>query len=136
MATTRSTCCINQQLSKEEAMRNIGKSGLCLALLALCYFARTVPAAAQSYTITDLGALQGTKLGNDSTSSPYGLNNLGEAVGTSSNPSAAIATLFSNGTATSLGFLDAQVGDDVSIANAINDTGDIAGAALAGDGTA
>src|SRR5262249_28967654 len=47
--------------------------------------------------------------------------------------SAGIATLFSNGSDTNLGFLDGQPGDNVSIAYGINDLGEIAGAALAGD---
>jgi hypothetical protein len=31
-------------------------SGLSIALLALCCFARTAPATAQTYNLTDLGA--------------------------------------------------------------------------------
>src|SRR5579871_5637851 len=104
-------------------MQTIGKFGWCMALVALCYFARTAPAAAQTYTITDLGALQGTAQGNDVTSVPYGLNNLGGAVGVSENPSAAIATLFNNGSDTNLGFFDSQPGDNVSIAYGVNDLG-------------
>ncbi len=73
---------------------------------------------AQSYSIRDLGAVAG-----DSVSQGYGLNASGEAVGTSSGPTAAIATLFSNGKAISL---DPSSGD-VSIATSINGNGEIAG---------
>jgi probable HAF family extracellular repeat protein len=72
---------------------------------------------AQTYGVADLGAVSG-----DSTSVGFGLNASGQAVGDSSNPSAAIATLF-NRKATSLGSL----GGDVSLATAINSVGQITG---------
>ena len=78
-----------------------------------------MPSQAQSYTITDLGAAQGTPQGNDIDSTPYGLNNFGEAVGTSAGPSSPAATLFSNGTATFIGLGITPFG--------INDSGEIVG---------
>ena len=120
------------QVQRFKAVRAIR----CIGLIVLGLAASRVPSHAQTYTITDLGALQGTAQGNDATSIPYALNNLGESAGVSENPSAAIATLFSNGSNTNLGFLDSQVGDDVSVAYGINGTGEVVGAGLAGDGTA
>jgi probable HAF family extracellular repeat protein len=49
---------------------------------------------------------------------------VGQAAGTSSNPSGAIATLFSNGKAFNLGTLEAN---DVSVATAINGTAEVVG---------
>ena len=79
----------------------------------------TLNSPAQSYNIRDLGAVAG-----DSVSAGYGLNASGDAVGTSSGPTAAIATLFSNGKSISL---DNNMGD-VSIAAALNSNGEVAGA--------
>ena len=78
------------------------------------------------YTITDLGALPGdaaseTGLGTQSYSD--GLNNLGQVSGASSNPTADVATLFSNGSTTNLNTLNAGV----SLGNAINASGQVAG---------
>jgi probable HAF family extracellular repeat protein len=73
---------------------------------------------AQSYNIRDLGSVAG-----DSTSQGYGLNAFGEAVGTSSGPSAAIATVFSNGQTMGLD----NTRGDVSIGAAINNNGEVTG---------
>jgi probable HAF family extracellular repeat protein len=73
---------------------------------------------AQNYNVIDLGVLSG-----DSTSTGAGLDDTGQAAGRSSNPSAAIATLFSNGKAINLG----NLGGDVSLATAINSAGQLAG---------
>jgi uncharacterized membrane protein len=68
------------------------KSELCVAAITLFLLASNAALHAQVYGITDLGTLPGTKK-----SVAYGLNDLGQAVGVSSNPTAAIATLFSKG---------------------------------------
>jgi hypothetical protein len=60
----------------------------------------------------------------DVVSAGYGLNGAGQAAGTSSNPSAAIDTLFSNGQAIGLGTLEAN---DVSVATAINGSAEVVG---------
>lgn len=73
---------------------------------------------AQTYTITDLGTLPG-----NSVSKASALNGAGEAAGVSETPTAAIATMFSGGKATSISTL----GSSVSLANAINLSGEIAG---------
>ena len=70
------------------------------------------------YTLTDLGAASG-----DLVSESFGLSPGGKAAGDSSNPSAAVATLFSNGTATNVNTLNANV----SVGNAVNDSGQVAG---------
>ena len=62
--------------------------------------AGAMPSHAQSYNITDLGALPG-----DTISFPAGLNSLGQAAGTSANAMTGIATLYSDGNAISLGTL-------------------------------
>ena len=90
----------------------LGFAGFALGLMAT-----TLTSPAQSYNVTDLGAVAG-----DSVSQGYGLNASGEAVGTSSG-GAAIATLFSNGKAISL---DPNSGD-VSIATSINGNSEVAG---------
>jgi probable HAF family extracellular repeat protein len=84
------------------------------ALFAVVLMARTFPAMAQTYDLTDLGAVQG-----DTVSVGYGLNGVGQAAGSSSNPSAAIATLFSKGKAINLGLLEPG---DVSVATGISDS--------------
>ena len=66
-------------------------------VFATALMATTLSTPAQTYNVRDLGAVAG-----DSVSQGYGLNASGEAVGTSSSPTAAIATLFSNGKAISL----------------------------------
>ena len=88
------------------------------APVVLCVLACAAHAAAQQYTVTDLGTLSGNKV-----STAYALNNSGEAAGTSSTPTADIATMFSAGKATSVDTL----GADVSVATAINGLGGIAG---------
>jgi probable HAF family extracellular repeat protein len=87
-------------------------------LWAIGLVAVTSHLLAQSYSVKDLGAVAG-----DSTAAGYGLNKSGQAAGTSSNPSAAIATLFSNGKAISLD----NNSSDVSIATAINGNGEVVG---------
>lgn len=72
---------------------------------------------AQTYTIADLGALPG-----NTTTKAYGLNNLGQAVGTSDS-GAAIATLFSNGKATNMNTLNASVSVATAISVASQATG-------------
>jgi probable HAF family extracellular repeat protein len=81
---------------------------------------------AQSYGITDLGVLSG-----DSKSIGGGLNDTSQAAGTSSNPSNATATLFSNGKAINLG----NLGGDVSLATAINSASQVAGRSLTANDT-
>jgi probable HAF family extracellular repeat protein len=87
-----------------------------LATLWLCASASQI--AAQTYTITDLGTLPGNVV-----SKAYALNDAGEAAGISETPTAAIATMFSGGNAKSISTL----GSSVSLANAINESGEIAG---------
>src|SRR5512136_299341 len=97
------------------AIRSLVLAGL----FAISLMASTaVQASTPTYSLADLGALSG-----DSKSIGFGLNDGGQAVGDSSNPTAAIATLFSNGKAVSLGTL----GGDVSLALAINSVGQITG---------
>src|SRR5205807_7640970 len=87
-------------------------------LFAVGLVASTVSLRAQNYNVTDLGVVSG-----DSKSTGAGLNDSGQAAGTSSNPSAAIATLFSNGKAINIG----NLGGDVALATAINSVGQVAG---------
>ena len=94
------------------------RSELCTAALTVFLLASNMHAQAQGYKIIDLGTLKGTVK-----SVGYGLNNLGQAVGVSSNPTAAIATLFSNGTTMNLNTL----GADVSVATAVNGVGQAVG---------
>lgn len=88
-------------------------------VFSLGLMASTALLQAQSYNITDLGALSG-----DKTSVAYGLNSAGQAAGTSSNPTGGIATLFSGGQAIGLGTLAPL---DVSFAEAVNALGQVAG---------
>lgn len=99
-------------------MRIVGGSNWHVRLVVLCLLACGAHAAAQQYTVTDLGALSGNKV-----STAYALNNSGEAAGTSSTPTADIAAMFNAGKATSVNTL----GADVSVATAINGLGGIAG---------
>jgi probable HAF family extracellular repeat protein len=93
---------------------------MCLpALFATALMTGTSVSPAQSYNITDLGPVSG-----DAVSVGYGLNNLGQAVGTSSNPSAAIPTLFSNGETINLGLFEPG---DASVATAINGSAEVVG---------
>ncbi|HWX20703.1 MAG TPA: hypothetical protein VN578_12460 [Candidatus Binatia bacterium] len=94
------------------------KTGLA-GLFAVALMASTGQAPAQSYNITDLGAVAG-----ETVSGGYGLNGSGQAAGVSSNPNGAIATLFSNGKAINLGTLEPM---DVSVATAINGTVEVVG---------
>jgi probable HAF family extracellular repeat protein len=87
-----------------------------LAALWLC--ASASRSAAQAYTVTDLGTLPG-----NSVSKASALNDVREATGISETPTAAIATVFSGGKTTSISTL----GSSVSLANAINNSGEIAG---------
>jgi probable HAF family extracellular repeat protein len=87
------------------------------ACFVIGLIASKLSSQAQSYNLTDLGAVAG-----DSTSQAYGLNASGQAVGTSAG-GAAMATLFSNGKAISL---DTNT-SDVSIAAAVNNTDEVAG---------
>src|SRR6202041_445097 len=98
-----------------------GRTGRCgvfviLATLSLC--ASGSQGAAQTYTVTDLGTLPGNTV-----SLGYALNDAGEAAGVSETPTAAVATIFRGGKATSISTL----GSSVSVANAINGPGEIAG---------
>jgi probable HAF family extracellular repeat protein len=88
-------------------------------LFAMVLMAVAVSSQAQSYNITDLGALPG-----DTISFPAGLNSLGQAAGTSANATSGIATLYRNGNAISLGTLGAS---DSSFAQAINGSGQVVG---------
>jgi probable HAF family extracellular repeat protein len=93
----------------------------CLAgFFAIALLASTARLPAQNYNIADLGAVPGQKV-----SKGYALNDLGQAAGVSENPSGAIATLFSNGKALSLGTL--EPGFDAAIATAINGSGQVVG---------
>jgi uncharacterized membrane protein len=82
--------CVTQSSSR--------KSELCVAAITLFLLASNAALHAQVCGITDLGTLPGINK-----SVAYGLNDLGQAVGVSSNPTAAIAMLFSNGTTRRLG---------------------------------
>jgi probable HAF family extracellular repeat protein len=88
-------------------------------IFAVGFLAGAIQLPAQSYSVTDLGAVA-----PDVVSAGYGLNGVGQAAGTSSNPSGAIATLFSGGRAINLGLLEPG---DVSVAAAISSSGESAG---------
>jgi probable HAF family extracellular repeat protein len=94
------------------------KSAISVMLATLWLCASASQSAAQTYTVTDLGTLPGNTV-----SKAYALNDAGEAAGVSETPTAAIATTFSGGKATSISTL----GSSVSLANAINRLGEIAG---------
>lgn len=89
------------------------------ALAAIALLTGAAPSQAQTYTLKDLGAAPG-----ESVSVGYGLNEMGQAAGTSSAPSGAMATLFSNGLATNLGTLEPN---DVAIATGISRTTEVVG---------
>jgi probable HAF family extracellular repeat protein len=93
--------------------------GLSLVVLSILFVwvESSIRLHAQTYRITDLGALPG-----NTTAKAYGLNNLGQAVGTSDS-GAATATLFSNGTVTNMNTLNASV----SVATCIGGSGQAAG---------
>jgi len=88
-------------------------------MIAVGLLASTTDSRAQTYTITDLGAVA-----PDLVSAGYGLNSAGQSAGTSSNPSGAIPTLFSNKRAINLGTLEPN---DVSAATAINSSVELVG---------
>jgi probable HAF family extracellular repeat protein len=88
-------------------------------LCAVGMLACASPLLAQSFNVTDLGAVAGERV-----SAGYGLNGLGQAAGVSSNPNGDIATLFSGGQALSLGTLEPL---DISVATAINSNGEVVG---------
>jgi probable HAF family extracellular repeat protein len=78
------------------------------------------------YAITDLGALPGessSEVGMSSQNRGGALNDRGQATGASSGPSGDIATLFGKGGTTNINTLGASV----SLGNAINASGQIAG---------
>jgi probable HAF family extracellular repeat protein len=102
---------------EKEFHNNNGNVGGRLFLTVLVLLVNTARLQAQIYAITDLGALPG-----NSASKAYGLNNLGQAVGISDS-GAAIATLFSNGTATNMNTLNANV----SVATCISGSSQAAG---------
>jgi probable HAF family extracellular repeat protein len=90
-------------------------------LLVLALISGSTWAQAQTYTITDLGVLAG-----DQMSTAQGLNDQGQAVGTSSNENGefGVATLFTGGQAVSLGTLGPA---DDTLAASINDAGQVTG---------
>ena len=88
-------------------------------LFAIGLMTGAVSSQAQSYNITDLGALPG-----DTISYPAGLNSQGQAAGTSANATSGIATLYSDGKVISIGTLGAT---DLSFAQAINGSGQVVG---------
>src|ERR1035438_7759122 len=82
-------------------MPTMRTSGISMLLVALLLCASVAQSVAQTYNVADLGPLSGNRV-----SKAYALNNAGEAAGTSSNPTGAIAVLFSGGKATSINTLD------------------------------
>jgi probable HAF family extracellular repeat protein len=92
-----------------------------IKLLVLALVSGSTWAQAQTYNVTDLGVLAG-----DQMSTGQGLNDRGQAVGTSSNENGefGIATLFTSGTAVSLGTFGPS---DDTLAGAINESGQITG---------
>ena len=94
------------------------KFGISLMSAALWLCASGSQSAAQTYTVTDLGTLPGNTVSLGSA-----LNDAGEAAGVSETPTATVATIFRGGKATSISTL----GSSVSVANAINGPGEIAG---------
>src|SRR5258708_1456511 len=105
--------------SAASARRPSGKhvAGLCAAL----FLSLTVPAMAQQYTITDLGApFQGSKI------VPTGINNNGVVVGwVGTEPNTVPFRWDSVNGLVSLGYVHS--GDTYAAANGINDTGNISG---------
>jgi probable HAF family extracellular repeat protein len=99
-------------------MSTMKKSGMSVMFAMLWLCASASQGTAQTYSITDLGTLPG-----NSVSKASALNDAGESAGVSETPTAAIATMFGGGKATSISTL----GSSVSLANAINGSGEIAG---------
>jgi probable HAF family extracellular repeat protein len=93
-------------------------SGFSMLLMALFLCAGAAMSLAQTYNVADLGTLSG-----NSVSQGYALNDTGEAAGTSSDPTGAIAVMFSGGRATSISTLRS----DVSVATAMSGTGEVVG---------
>ncbi len=99
----------------------------CRSVLALCFAAliwAASPAAAQTYTITDLGTLGTNSRG--SYSQAFCINSSGQVAGQSSASSTSTtdpAFLYSNGQLTSLGTLGGEYGQ----ARGINTSGQVAG---------
>ncbi len=91
------------------------------ALFVIALFSSAAWSEAQSYKVTDLGVLAG-----DQMSTAQGLNDQGQAAGSSANENGefSVATLFSGGQAVSLGTLGPS---DDTIAESINDSGQITG---------
>jgi probable HAF family extracellular repeat protein len=106
---------------KKEINMKLGKNmkSSLAGLFAIGLLAGAVSSQAQSYNITDLGALPG-----DTISYPAGLNSQGQAAGTSANATSGIATLYSDGKVISIGTLGAT---DLSFAQAINGSGQVVG---------
>jgi hypothetical protein len=94
------------------------RPGFSLSLMVLLLCASAAQSVAQTYNLADLGTLSGNTV-----SKAYALNNAGSAAGTSSNPTGAIAVMFSSGKAISISTL----GSDVSVATAMSGTAKIAG---------
>jgi probable HAF family extracellular repeat protein len=90
-------------------------------IFALALISGTAWAQSPTYSVTDLGVLAGAQM-----STAQGLNDQGQAVGTSSNENGefGIATLFTGGQAISLGTLGPS---DDTIAESINGSGQITG---------
>jgi probable HAF family extracellular repeat protein len=99
-------------------MATMRKFGTSMLLVPLVLCASAAQSLAQTYNVIDLGTLS-----RNGVSKAYALNNAGEATGTSSNPTAAIAVLFSGGKTTNINTLAA----DVSVATAMNGTAEVAG---------
>ncbi len=99
-------------------MFTMKRSVISMLSVALWLCASASPSMAQTYTVTDLGTLPGNTV-----SEAYALSDTGEAAGTSSNPTGAIAVMFSGGTVTNIN----MVVNNVSLATAINGSGEIAG---------
>lgn len=88
-------------------------------LLVSALIAGATSLLAQSYTVTDLGAVAG-----QTESAGYGLNDSGQAAGVSETPGAATPTLFSDGDAIDIGLF---VAGDPSVATSINGSAEVAG---------
>jgi probable HAF family extracellular repeat protein len=107
--------CHSQEVQTEVTVMNSISAGF----LTLALVSGTTPLLAQTYNITDLGAVSGQTV-----SVAYGLGDLGQASGVSENPSGAIATLFSDGKAINLGTLEPM---DVSVATSVNGSSEVVG---------
>jgi probable HAF family extracellular repeat protein len=98
---------------------------LALTALAALGLGAASPAAAQTYTLQNLGTLGGT------VTNAYGINSLGQVVGASATAAGIFhAFLYNAGKTSDLGTL----GGDISIASAINNRGQVVGtSALSGN---